>query len=147
MVKKFSAWTVSSFECFENNCVCSDKCSNYQICKKISKDFKTIPPMKNCVEELINQRYPIPIAVTYSMLNDLSPQLLLTLKLWVVDNLNNYEISKKLNLSVDVISAYKAAILRKFVARDRSVKFETWAKKNIVPEYDYLEKVGVCIGL
>lgn len=56
---KYRRWTFASRECYGRGCICSENCSNHDICKKfLEKNCR--PPMKQTVLNLV-RLYGIPV--------------------------------------------------------------------------------------
>lgn len=155
MVTK-TGWTPSSWECFKNNCNCSRDCKNYEICNyiKASSGVDT-PPIKKVVEDLIERDIVIPIAVTDYSLSFATNDTVSILKLWLLDNLNYEEISKKTEVTVRGVKERMLAIMQKYennldypVNRSKRYSnkaqlFRAWATRNLKDEILELEKVGI----
>lgn len=150
MVKR-TLWTPSSWECYKNNCECSEKCSNYKECQYIASQMADKkPPIKRAVMELIESGVAIPIAVTDYEVNCLSDEMVETLKYWLLDGLTREEIAKKMGITDRAVQEKIIAIMRPYeyayaykCPAKKAEAFEVWAKANLLPELEELEKVGV----
>lgn len=146
------AWTKASFECYDRDCVCSPKCSNYEICCKVAKEtVDGVPPMKKCVEDLISKGCAIPLAVTDSVLNNLTDMDTNILTLWLDWKFNINEIAEIMGVTTKSIANQRTKIYSRLEylynrpSNHRHVRnaFELWAKDNIIKELERLKKVGV----
>lgn len=152
MSKVGEFWTESSFECYKNNCECSEKCSNYHLCKQIAKDTKDgIPPIKKVVSKLLSETDYIPFIVTRGVSDMLSVDDVKVLKHILLDNLSLEEVAEKMNCKVKNLQDRISRMMTKYSYNyysKRSMKrdfdnFKQYAKENIIPEVLEYEKVGV----
>lgn len=142
-------WTESTYECFKNDCQCSENCKNFGVCQRIAKTTKDgEPPIKKIVDDLLTNGIAIPLAVTDSIADCLDPVDSKFLKLWILEGLSYKEISKKLGIAersvynrlLEMFNDYEYSYSH---TRNKSKDFQDWAKKSLLPELDKLEKVGV----
>ena len=147
---KSAYWTPSSWECFKNNCICSEKCSNYETCQHIASQTKDKqPPIKKVVLDLIDGDISIPIAVTDYKLNVLSNNAVVILRMWLLDNLTIEEIMAKTGQTRrGVIESLTLCVNRfecsyDYTCKQRKAKeFRKWALENLAEEIIEVEKQG-----
>lgn len=150
-MSKNAYWTKASFECYDNNCQCSERCSNYATCCRMAKQSKDgIPPMKHCVESLLTSGIAIPLAVTDGVVDCMSERDIEVLRLWA-KGLNPNEIANELKATLDEVENHRKRVYRFFSYGWEKPKnqysysdlFSLWARENLIPELDRLRKVGV----
>lgn len=142
-------WTESTYECFKNDCQCSSACKNYELCQRVAKTTKNgQPPIKKIVDDLLTKGIAIPLAVTDSIADTLDKKDSMLLRLWILEGLDYKTIGKKLKVTettvynrlLKMFGDFKYSYARKdYVSED----FARWAKTELIPELDRLEKVGV----
>lgn len=144
-------WTPASWECYKNNCICTEACSNFKECKYIASQRKDgQPPMKKSVDELLSSGVAIPLAVTGTKSDFMTSDLVKTLFYWVVEGLSDVEMASRFGITPSALRDKKSALLRGFEYSfkstrpgQRSKDFKAWAEINLIPELEELKKVGV----
>lgn len=153
MGKRTINWTDSTYECYKNNCECSEKCKNFAICNRITRNENLKePPIKKVVEELLEKGISIPYAVTGGLVNCLSTTEAILLKKIILEGKSVKEISKEIKRTEKSLSDCLVELSSKFSysfsKRGRSTTHDKesllkYAKENIIPEMLELEKEGV----
>lgn len=143
-------WTPGSWECYKNNCICTEACANFKECQYIAQQMKDKqPPMKKSVEELLESGVAIPLVVTNTKADFMTPDLVKTLFYWVAEGLTDTEMAERFGISESALRDKKSRLLKefnysfKYNSNKRADSFKSWATTDLIPELLELRKVGV----